>query len=176
MVLPSEQHTYVYVLGEKELRVETTTSRVVLQMIYHWAIGDLWQARSFNYIRGDNSCILLLRKSVRCVTNKLLLRKTKIHPQNNMHFKLSWRTERENGRLELMFSSFSSLGALRLWMALFASTGMALIRRFLPDILQHKIRAGQCRSCINICYCRLVGPCGQKLWPRSQFFTIRTDP
>ena len=107
------------------------------------------------------SCILLLRKSVRCVTNKLLLRKTKIHPQNNMHFKLSGRTERENGRFELMtFSSFSSLGALQLWMALVASTGMALIQGFLPYILQHKIRAGQCRSCINICYL----PAGRSVW------------
>ena len=65
-----------------------------------------------------------------------------------MHFKLSGRTERENGRFELMtFSSFSSLGALRLCVALVAPTGMALIRGFLPDILQHKVRGGQCRSC-----------------------------
>ena len=48
---------------------------------------------------------------VKCVTNKLLLRKTKIHPQNKMHFKLSGRTEHENGWFKLMtFSSFSSLG------------------------------------------------------------------
>ena len=128
--------------------------------MYHWAMtcgkpGHLTRSVV------TTSCILLLRKSVRCVTNKLLLRKTKIHPQNNMHFKLSRRTERENGRFELMtFSSFSSLGALQLWMALVASTGMALIQGFLPDILQHKIRAGQCRSCINICYL----PAGRSVW------------
>ena len=32
-------------------------------------------------------------------------------------------------------------------MALVAPTGMALIRGFLPDILQHKVCGGQCRSC-----------------------------
>ena len=82
---------------------------------------------------------------VKCVTNKLLLRKTKIDPQNNVHFKLSGRTERENGWFELMtFSSFSSLG---LCMALVAPIDMALIRGFLPHILQHKVCGGQCRSC-----------------------------
>ena len=32
-------------------------------------------------------------------------------------------------------------------MALVAPTGMALIRGFLPDILQHKVCGRQCRSC-----------------------------